>query len=354
NMNKRIIITGVLLLMVGMVIFGFKEKPLGKMGLLEGMVIILQLPKRRHSKSRRDKRRANWKLKTVNLSRCPQCGVPKLPHRVCLGCGYYEGREIIPPKKKKDSSIMGAARLVKEKKAQAIVSAGNTGAAMVATKVVLGTLEGIERPAIAILMPHIHGVSILTDVGANVDCKPQHLLQFAIMGNTYAKEILEIEKPKVGLLSVGKERVKGNELTRTTYDLLEKTSLNFIGNVEGRDIFNGSVDVIVCDGFIGNVVLKTAESLAETIQGMLKKEITKNFLRKLGALLSMGAYRAVKKRIDYSEYGGAPLLGINGVCIITHGGAPALAIKNTLRVAGEFIDHKVNAHIIESIKGEKI
>ncbi|MBU4560674.1 phosphate--acyl-ACP acyltransferase, partial [bacterium] len=167
-------------------------------------------------------------------------------------------------------------------------------------------------------------------------------------------EILEIEKPKVGLLSVGKEKIKGNELTKTTYDLLEKTSLNFIGNVEGRDIFNGSVDVIVCDGFIGNVVLKTAESLAETIQGMLKKEITKNFLRKLGALLSMGAYRAVKKRIDYSEYGGAPLLGINGVCIITHGGAPALAIKNTLRVAGEFIDHKVNAHIIESIKGEKI
>ena len=257
-------------------------------------------------------------------------------------------------RKKKDSSIMVAARLVKEKKAQAIVSAGNTGAAMVATKVVLGTLEGIERPTIATLMPNIHGVSILTDVGANVDCKPQHLLQFAIMGNTYAKEILEIEKPRVGLLSVGKERIKGNELTRTTYDLLEKTSLNFIGNVEGRDIFNGSVDVIVCDGFIGNVVLKTAESLAETIQGMLKKEITKNFLRKLGALLSMGAYRGLKKRIDYSEYGGAPLLGINGVCIITHGGAPALAIKNTLRVAGEFINHKVNIHIIESIKEEKI
>ncbi len=257
-------------------------------------------------------------------------------------------------RKKKDSSIMVAARLVKEKKAQAIVSAGNTGAAMVATKVVLGTLEGIERPAIAILMPHIHGVSILTDVGANVDCKPQHLLQFAIMGNTYAKEILEIEKPRVGLLSVGKEKIKGNELTRTTYDLLEKTSLNFIGNVEGRDIFNGSVDVIVCDGFIGNIVLKTAESLAETIQGILKKEIAKNFLRKLGALLSMGAYRALKKRIDYSEYGGAPLLGINGVCIITHGGAPALAVKNTLRVAGEFINHKVNAHIVESIRKEKI
>lgn len=257
-------------------------------------------------------------------------------------------------RKKKDSSIMVAARLVKEKKAQAIVSAGNTGAAMVATKVVLGTLEGIERPTIATLMPNIHGVSILTDVGANVDCKPQHLFQFAIMGNTYAKEILEIEKPRVGLLSVGKERVKGNELTKTTYDLLEKTSLNFIGNVEGRDIFNGSVDVIVCDGFIGNVVLKTAESLAETIQGMLKKEIKKNLLRKLGALLSTGAYRALKKRIDYSEYGGAPLLGINGVCIITHGGAPALAIKNTLRVAGEFINHKVNTHIVEDIKEEKI
>ncbi|MBA7682257.1 Phosphate acyltransferase [subsurface metagenome] len=257
-------------------------------------------------------------------------------------------------REKKDSSIMVAARLVKEGKAQAIVSAGNTGAAMVATKVVLGTLEGIERPAIAILTPHIYGVSILTDVGANVDCKPQHLLQFTIMGNTYAKEILRIEKPKVGLLSVGKERIKGNELTKTTYDLLAKTSLNFVGNVEGRDIFNGSVDVIVCDGFIGNIVLKTGESLAETMQGMLKKEITKNFLRKLGALLSMGAYRALKKRFDYSEYGGAPLLGINGVCIITHGGAPALAIKNALRVAGEFINHKVNAHIIEAVKREKI
>ncbi len=257
-------------------------------------------------------------------------------------------------RQKKDSSIMVSARLMKERKAQAIVSAGNTGAAMVATKVVLGTLEGIGRPTIATLMPHVYGVSILTDVGANVDCKPEHLFQFAIMGNTYAKEILGIEKPRVGLLSVGKEKVKGNELTRATYELLEKTSLNFVGNVEGRDIFKGSVDVIVCDGFIGNVVLKTAESLAETIQGMLKREIKKNLLRKLGALLSMGAYRALKKRVDYSEYGGAPLLGINGVCIITHGGAPALAIKNALRVAGEFINHKVNAHIIEAVKGEKI
>lgn len=257
-------------------------------------------------------------------------------------------------RKKKDSSIMVAVRLVKEKKAQAIVSAGNTGAAMVASKVVLGTLEGIERPTIATLMPQIHGVSILTDVGANVDCKPQHLFQFAIMGNTYAKEILGIKRPRVGLLSVGRERVKGNELTKATYELLEKISLNFIGNVEGRDIFNGSVDVIVCDGFIGNVVLKTGESLAETIQGMLKQEIKKNLLRKIGALLSMGAYRALQKRIDYSEYGGAPLLGIKGVCIITHGGAPALAIKNALRVAGEFINHKVNAHIIESIKEERI
>ncbi len=257
-------------------------------------------------------------------------------------------------RKKKDSSIMVAARLVKGKKAQAIISAGNTGAAMVATKVVLGTLEGIERPAIATLMPHINGVSILTDVGANVDCKPEHLLQFAIMGNTCAKEILRIERPKVGLLSVGRERVKGNELTKATHDLLKKTFLNFVGNVEGRDIFNGSVDVIVCDGFIGNVALKTAESLAETIQGMFKKEITKNFLRRLGALLSMGAYRELKKRIDYSEYGGAPLLGIDGVCIITHGGASALAIKNALRVAGEFINHRVNTHIIEAIKREKI
>ena len=257
-------------------------------------------------------------------------------------------------RQKKDSSIMVSARLMKEGRVQAIVSAGNTGAAMVATKVVLGTLEGIERPTIATLMPHVYGVSILTDVGANVDCKPEHLLQFAIMGNTYAKEILGIEKPRVGLLSVGKEKVKGNELTRATHELLEKTSLNFIGNAEGRDIFQGSVDVIVCDGFIGNVVLKTAESLAETIQGMLKREIKKNLLRKLGALLSRGAYRALKKRVDYSEYGGAPLLGINGVCIITHGGAPALAIKNALRVAGEFINHKVNAHIIEAVKGEKI
>jgi glycerol-3-phosphate acyltransferase PlsX len=256
-------------------------------------------------------------------------------------------------REKKSSSIMVAAKLLKEGKARGLVSAGNTGAAMVVSKVILGALEGIERPAIATLMPHIRGVSVLTDVGANVDCKPAHLLHFAIMGNTYAKEILGIERPRVGLLSVGKERVKGNELTKATYDLLEKTSLNFIGNVEGRDIFRGSVDVIVCDGFIGNIVLKTAESLAETIQRMLRKEIKESLLCKLGALLSRGAYRALKKRVDYSEYGGAPLLGINGVCIISHGNASALAIKNALGVATEFVSHKVNSHITEAVRREK-
>ncbi|MDI6734584.1 MAG: phosphate acyltransferase PlsX [bacterium] len=255
-------------------------------------------------------------------------------------------------KTKKDSSIVVATRALKEGEVQAVVSAGNTGAVMASSLMELGRLEGVNRPAIATLIPTLEGVSILLDVGANVDCKSNQLLQFAMMGDVYARYILKKTNPKIGLLSIGEEEGKGNALTCETFDLLQKTSLNFIGNVEGRDIINGKVDVIVCDGFVGNVVLKFGESLAEMIIGFLKRELSKNISLKLGAFLSKPAFKKFKKLLDYSEYGGAPLLGVDGVCIICHGASSAKAIKNGIRVACEFIDHQVNLHIEESIKGK--
>ncbi len=255
-------------------------------------------------------------------------------------------------KTKKDSSIVVAAKALREGEVQAVVSAGNTGAVMASSLMELGRLKGVLRPAIATLIPTLEGVSILLDVGANVDCKPNQLLQFAMMGDVYARYILNKTNPKIGLLSIGEEEGKGNALTCEAFDLLQKTSLNFIGNVEGRDIINGKIDVIVCDGFVGNVVLKFGESLAEMIIGFLKRELSKNLSLKLGAFLSKPAFRKFKKLLDYSEYGGAPLLGVNGVCIICHGASSAKAIKNGIRVACEFIDHQVNLHIEERIKGK--
>lgn len=255
-------------------------------------------------------------------------------------------------KTKKDSSIVVAAKALKEGEVQAVVSAGNTGAVMASSLMELGRLKGVFRPAIATLIPTLEGASILLDVGANVDCKPIHLRQFAIMGDVYARYILGKTNPKVGVLSIGEEEGKGNALTCEAFDLLKHSSLNFVGNVEGRDIINGKVDVIVCDGFVGNVVLKFGESLAEMIIGFLKRELSKNLTLKLGAFLSKPAFKKFKKLLDYSEYGGAPLLGVNGVCIICHGGSSAKAVKNGIRVACEFINHQVNLHIEERIKGK--
>lgn len=252
---------------------------------------------------------------------------------------------------KKESSIVISTNLVKDKKADALVSAGNTGAVMGACFMNLGRLKGILRPAIATLFPTLRTPLVLLDVGANVDCKPHYLFQFAIMGSVYARYVLKKREPKVGLLSIGEEKTKGNELIFSAHKLLEESRLlNFVGNVEGRDIVNGEVDVIVCDGFVGNIVLKFGEGLAEMVIHELKKELSRNFLLKIGSLLSRPGFQRFRKRVDYSEYGGAPLLGIDGVCIICHGSSGERAIKNGVNAAVEFINNKVNIGIEEELK----
>ena len=253
-------------------------------------------------------------------------------------------------RKKKDSSIAVAVQLVKEGEADAVVSAGNTGAVVTATKLKLRFLECIERPAIATVFRHEKGISVLLDAGANIDCTARYLFEFAVMGVAYSKEILGYATPRVGLLSIGEEESKGNELTKEAFKLLEKSSLNFIGNIEGRDILAGTADVIVCDGFVGNVVLKVGESVAVYFKDLVKKEFTANPLRKLGALLLAGALKSIARKMDYAEYGGAPLIGVKGTCIICHGRSNPKAIKNAIRVATEFVSHHVNQHIVESMK----
>jgi glycerol-3-phosphate acyltransferase PlsX len=253
-------------------------------------------------------------------------------------------------RRKKDSSIRVANELVKSGEAVAVISAGHTGAAMATSLFVLRPVEGVERPAIATFMPTVKGTSLILDVGANVDCKPNHLLQFAIMGEVYAKYLLKIPNPRVGLLSIGEEETKGNELTKEAFKLLTETSLNFIGNVEGRDVMSGKADVIVCDGFIGNVVLKVSEAVAEAIGVFIRENIGTSWTRKLGYLLMRPAFRSLKRRIDYAEYGGAPLVGINGISIIGHGRSSDLAVKNAIRVAAELARSEVNKHIHEDIE----
>lgn len=252
-------------------------------------------------------------------------------------------------RRKKDSSLHIAINMIKHGEADAAVSAGNTGAAMAIGKVACRMLEGIERPALATVLPNIDGITVLIDVGANVDCKPLHLLQFAVMGHVYAQEVFSISNPRIGLLSIGEESSKGNVLTKEVFESLSQSELNFLGNAEGRDAFNGRVDVIVCDGFIGNVVLKVSESLAKTMGLLLKDVFTQNWRTKLGYLLVKPGMGAMRKRVDYSEYGGAPLLGLNGVVIVSHGSSKATAIKNAIRVAGESVDHRINDQIIETM-----
>jgi glycerol-3-phosphate acyltransferase PlsX len=253
-------------------------------------------------------------------------------------------------RKKKHSSIRVGLELVKRGEADAFISAGNTGAVMATAMVTLGSLPGVERPAIALIVPTLRGQSILLDAGANADCKPRHLLQFAIMGDIYARQVMGKKSPTVGLLSIGEEESKGNELTREAFkELEEERSLNFTGNVEGREVFSGAADVIVCDGFTGNIALKISESAAEFFTVLLKEELEKGLVGKLGALLTRGAFRRFKKRVDYTEYGGAPLLGVGGICIISHGRSTAKAIKNAIRVAAECVENGVIEHIRKGI-----
>lgn len=253
---------------------------------------------------------------------------------------------------KKDSSIRVASRLVKAGEAQGVVSAGNTGAVMATAKMVQGMLRGVYRPALASAFPTVKGGSaVMLDVGANVDCTPQMLSQFAVMGSAYARMILKLSNPRVGLLSIGEEEHKGNNLTHEAFPLLKcLKSVNFIGNVEGRDVYTGDVDVIVCDGFVGNVALKTSEGLVEAIRLMLRESMVKTTTRKLGAFLSRGAFADFKKRVDYSEYGGAPLLGLNGICVICHGRSDAKAISNAIRVAKEFATGKIDEAVASEIE----
>jgi len=269
----------------------------------------------------------------------------------------FDAREVVtmedtalaPLRRKRNSSVRVCANLVAQGRADAFVSAGNTGATWTSARAVMGMIEGVSRPALATVVPSLKGHTLLLDVGANVDAKPNHLREFAVMGHFYAQMLFNIDAPRVGLLSIGEEEGKGNELTKETFRVLKETGLNFIGNAEGRDVYNGNADVIVCDGFIGNVVLKASEALGEFVSTTLRQELTRTWRRKLGAWLAMSAFDGLKKRMDYSEYGGAPLLGVKGGCIVCHGRSSAKAIKNAVGVARNFAINKIDEKIMAKV-----
>jgi len=253
-------------------------------------------------------------------------------------------------RRKRDSSMVIGLDLIKHKQADAFISAGNTGAVVCAATLSLRLLPGIERPGIAVIMPTLTGTSMILDVGANISPKPMHMLQYGIMADAYSRYILKKSDPKVGLLNVGEEESKGTEFIKESHILLSESKLNFIGNIEGRDIYGGTADVVLCDGFVGNVILKVSESVVDTIVRLLRKEIKSSIIATLGAALSSSAFNELKKKMDYSEYGGAPLLGVDGRCIISHGSSNPKAIKNAVRVAIEYIRQDVNAHIVEELE----
>ncbi|MDI6807665.1 MAG: phosphate acyltransferase PlsX [Candidatus Eisenbacteria bacterium] len=253
-------------------------------------------------------------------------------------------------KTKKASSIVVGANMQKEGELDALVSAGNTGAVVATTLLCLGRLENALRPAIAAFFPNKMGGCIVLDVGANSDCKPAHLLQFAVMGRTYAKFILDRPEPRIGLLNIGEESSKGNELAQNTHKLLAHSGLNFVGNIEGTDIFGGGADVVVCDGFTGNVVLKVAESVEGLLSSAISEQVAKSVIARLGSALLKPAFRRFRQQLDYAEYGGAPLLGVNGVCIIGHGRSSAKAIMNAIKVAARVVENRVNDHIRKELK----
>lgn len=254
-------------------------------------------------------------------------------------------------KKKRDSSLSVAIDLLKKKSCDAVVTAGNTGAAVASSTLTFGLLSGIKRPGIAVMIPTLRGISVAIDVGANIDPTADHLFQYAVMAETYARYILKKKMPSVGLLNIGEEESKGTEVLKEAHRLLRDSSLNFIGNIEGRDFFTGRCDCIVCDGFVGNVVLKMTESILEMLIRLITNEINKNPIAKVGAYLCQPAFRSIRKETNYEEAGGAPLLGVDGVVIISHGISSAIAIKNAIRVARDAVNERVNDHIIEGISG---
>jgi glycerol-3-phosphate acyltransferase PlsX len=253
-------------------------------------------------------------------------------------------------RKKKDSSMARAIELVGDGRADAVISLGNTGGILALSTLRLRPLPGVDRAGIATVIPAPDNEFVLLDSGANIDCKPMHLLQYAVMGSVYSRKILGCKRPRVGLLNVGTEEGKGNELTQEAFKLCKQIDINFVGNVEGYDLFANRVDVVICDGFVGNVVLKTCESLALGIVGMLKRELTRNPKRILGAYLAQNALRAIKRRMDPEAYGGAPLLGLNGTVMKAHGSARERSIMNAIRVTTETVQHQINQTICEEIK----
>ena len=259
-------------------------------------------------------------------------------------------RAVESVRRKRDSSISRAVDLVKQGSADAVVSAGHTGAAVAATTIKLRTLEGIERPGIASIIPTETNVFVLIDAGANVDAKPDHLLQYAIMGSVYSKHVLGYTNPQIGLMSIGDEETKGSDFTKEVFQLLKESGLNFRGNIEGHDLFENPAEVVLCDGFVGNVMLKTCEAIAHAIFTWMKHEVKKSPIRIAGAALAKGAFKAIFNKTNYEEYGGSPLLGVNGICIIAHGSSTPLAVKNALRVAAESIEEQVNPHIVDEMR----
>lgn len=259
-------------------------------------------------------------------------------------------RGIASVRKKRNSSISVLARMARKREIAAMFSAGNTGAVVAAAFLNLGRIERVDRPAIATFMPNQEGGCIVLDVGANSECKPSNLLQFAVMGGTYAKLVLGRGNPRIGLLNIGEESSKGNELAQGAHELLADSKLNFVGNVEGKDIFGGAVDVVVCDGFTGNVVLKFTESVISLVTGSLREVIRKDLRSKIGALLLQPAFSRFKSELDYAEYGGAPLLGVDGTCIIGHGSSSPRAIKNAIKTAAGIVKTNVNEHILNDLR----
>ena len=275
-------------------------------------------------------------------------GIAELPIEIVPATQWItmEEKAVAAIRGKRDSSMRVGCKLVREGRAAGFVTAGNTGAAMATSKMVLGMIRGVDRPALTAVLPTATGSPcIFLDVGANVDSKPHNLLQFAFMGEMYARSVMGIAKPRVGLLSVGEEEGKGNALTKESYPLLQQAELNFIGNVEGRDLYNGRADVVVADGFVGNVALKTSEGLAKMVRELLRESLKSTITAQVGALLSRAAFADFKKRLDYSEYGGVPLLGIHGACIIGHGSSNARAIFNAIRVTAQFAQSRTNDEI---------
>ncbi len=282
------------------------------------------------------------------LRRHPVKGLPLSIKHATEVVGMHESPSVAL-RRKKDSSIRVAFELVRTGEARGAVSAGNSGAAMAVAMLVLRKLPGVDRPAIATTLPSTAGHTVVLDVGANVECKPLHLVQFAIMGEVFCRYVLGVESPRVGVLSNGEEETKGTEVTREAHQALKHANLNYLGYVEGRDIFNGSADVVVCDGFTGNAVLKASEGLAQMVGGLLREELTAGPVRRLGAWLARGAFREFRRRVDHGEVGGAPLLGVNGVGIVAHGSSDARAIRNAIGVAHDYAHRRVNLHLMQDL-----